>query len=470
MSRLRERMNRLLGKPSGGIEQTELTDTEGTETLQDVPPTAQGQEQGPAVCEERVAAEAQMAAAAVMPDVAVTPVLDAYAVVWQRLGVAERHNSWGSYLAREVRYPLTHRHGHHQLSELLEATAALAAFHPEGSGADDAEPAADNLLYLDLETTGLGAGAGNIPFMVGLAYVERQQLVIMQYLIRHPAEERAMLADLKAKLDDYRYLVTYNGRTFDWPVLASRFIINGLGRVELKLRHLDFLHPSRSIWRNTLASCKLSHVEEERLGILRVDDVPGSQAPEIYFRFLADANPQPLEGVFVHNELDMLAMACLSIRFGRLLAGRVIDEVYRPAETEELIRTGLWLERMNCAEVAEPLLERALEAGRRAEPCLLLLAARDKKHGNWERAVVLWQKVAQLHEAAPKAAVEANIELAMYCEHRVKDLHAALACAEAARELLMSRHQLQRADAKQRSEQAALDKRIDRLQRKLDRC
>ncbi len=396
-----------------------------------------------------------------------SPAQDVHEAVWQRLQVAERSSKWGSFLQREVRYPLQYQHGHHLLAELAETAEHLRVFHPEETGLP--APSLENLLFLDLETTGLGAGTGNIPFMVGLGYVQNEQFVIAQYLIRHPAEERAMLADLQTRMEDFHYLVTYNGRTFDWPVLAGRFIMNGLGRAELRLKHLDFLHPSRSIWRNTLASCKLSYVEEERLGIHRVDDVPGSQAPAIYFQFLADSNPSPLEGVFVHNELDMLAMACLSIRFGRLLDNRISGEVYAPKKPEEWIRTGLWLERMGQARQAEAIFHMVMEADPKGESSLMLLAARDKKVGNWERAVLLWQKVAMTAHVEFAAVYEAFIELAMYYEHRAKQPETALTYAHGAQSAISERALLQRADAKRRAEQAALTKRIERLKRKLSR-
>ena len=118
--------------------------------------------------------------------------------------------------------------------------------------------------------------------------------MLRQFLIRHPAEERAMLSELQSLLPRFRWLATYNGKSFDWPLVQSRMIMNGLGREMDEPLHLDFLHPSRSIWRNTLASCKLSHVEEERLGIFRHEDVPGSMAPTLYFQFWRRVVPKCL--------------------------------------------------------------------------------------------------------------------------------------------------------------------------------
>ncbi|WP_407945039.1 ribonuclease H-like domain-containing protein [Paenibacillus albicereus] len=320
------------------------------------------------------------------------------------------------------------------------------------------------MLFLDLETTGLGGGAGNVAFMMGLGYFEAEGYVVRQFLIRHPAEERAMLAELEALLPRFRWLATYNGRSFDWPLVQTRLILNGLGRSLPELLHLDFLHPSRSLWKNTLASCRLSHVEEERLGIFRQDDVPGSMAPTLYFRYLAEEDPSVLEGVFRHNEQDMVTLACLGIRFGRLLAGEAGSAFPMPDAGEELLRTGLWLERMGEPREAERMYGRIAASG--AAPDVLHgLAMRDKKAGNWERAVVLWQLAAARGADRALPDWRSHVELAMYFEHRAKDSLAALELAEEALGLA-SAHPLQRRDARRRAELEELRRRRDRLLRK----
>jgi uncharacterized protein YprB with RNaseH-like and TPR domain len=469
----------------------------------------------------------------------VSPVsLDDLPPEWHGLGVKAAQSPEGEFLLREIRYPLTYRHGIHGLSELNLAVEGLAAFDkvqarqaadggrrrirrdkgvlaPESVGAaaetehaiSIAEGAADterairtaegatdteraistaevsgsgraftsgiepgSVLFLDLETTGLGVGAGNVPFMVGIAYMDgSESFVIEQMLIRHPAEERAMLSYLQNKLPAFTHLVTYNGRTFDWPVLQSRFIMNGFRGFAWEPVHIDLLHPSRSVWRNTLASCKLSRVEEERLGIHRESDIPGSEAPAIYFQFLAEGNPEPLLGVFKHNETDMLSLACLAIRFGHLLSERLKLAFPHSAEPEELLRTGLWLDKMGALGAAEELFARVERDERSDAACLCLLAERDKKCGNWLRAVLLWQKAVQAAERVSWPDWEAHIELAMYYEHKTKQFDMALTLAETALELAQRRYSSVRLDAKRRAELDAIRKRVDRLRAKTGR-
>jgi len=384
---------------------------------------------------------------------------------WSAFGVTVCRNEAGSYLIRRTLYPLDHRHGTHAVGELREAAAGLSPFHPAAG-----DPAPESILYLDLETTGLGVGTGNVPFMIGIGYLSGNSFVVEQTLIRHPAEEFAMLSDLQKKLRNYTYLATYNGKTFDWPLVQNRMIMNAIRLKDWSPLHLDFLHPSRSIWRNTLASCKLSHIEEERLGITRTDDVPGSLAPQLYFQYLSDGDPAPLEGVFRHNESDLLSLACLSIRFGWLLQEQIFRRIPYPEEAEELVRTGLWLNRMGMNGLPETLYERAMRHEKAAPSPLLMLAASDKKAGNWERAVLLWQKAivqagAQFHEDV----IEACIELAMYYEHRTKELESALAFALRA----LERHErltlFGQRNRKNQSDQDSLRNRAARLRRKLDR-
>lgn len=384
--------------------------------------------------------------------------------VWETLGVKLHTNSTGSFLLRKIVYPCDFRHGLHAIQELYEAAPGLSAFHSAS------QTAAEQILFLDLETTGLGVGAGNVPFMVGIGYMSKDHFVIEQTLIRHPAEERAMLMYLAEKLLHYTFLATYNGKTFDWPLVQNRFIMNGLGRKMWEPQHLDFLHPARSVWRNTLISCKLSHVEEERLGIHRKDDVPGSLAPQLYFQYLANGDPAPLEGVFRHNETDMLSLACLAIRFGHLLNGNIETFIPLPDEPEEMVRTGLWLERMGKTELPCQLFNLAMKADHANPSTLLMLAARDKKAGNWVRAVLLWQK-AIIHSSSNfgSAAHDASIELAMYYEHKLKDYESALGHASLAFEHALNHSLLIRRDTKKRAELEALRNRIARLRRKTEK-
>lgn len=385
------------------------------------------------------------------------------------IGVELKSNEWGEFLLRRCEYPLPYRHGRHELAELLACASHL---HPvavkQNQTSEPIEPF--KLLFLDTETTGLGVGTGNVPFMIGFGYYTEQAFIVEQTLIRHPGEEKAMLTYLLGHMVDKSHLVTYNGRTFDWPVLVNRFILNGWRRKGPEPGHLDFLHPARALWRNTLPSCRLSIVEEARLGIHRGHDVPGSLAPSLYFQYLSDGNPSHLQGVYAHNEKDVLTLAALAVHFGQLLGGAGRDLEGGP-ESEEIFRTACWLEKHGNHEAAERLF--ALLSGREdnevSNGWSLALAARYKRLGQHERALPLWIRFAEQSEAAALPKLDAHVELAIYYEHRDKQLLMALTYAEKALELVHRRSKYIRDISKRLEEKEDLQRRIARLRGKASR-
>lgn len=396
--------------------------------------------------------------------VSFTEEIEPYEDEWRALNIHSVSNEHGEFLMRTHRYGSIHYHGMHQLREWSQSAHHLQAFFPDQSAH------AERILFLDLETTGLGVGAGNIPFMIGLAFWENDTLIVQQALIRHPAEERAMLAYLHHLTKNYTHLISYNGKSFDWPLVHSRYVINGMRQEIWEPLHIDLLHPSRSLWRNTLESCKLSHIEEMRLGITRVDDVPGSEAPRLYFEYLAHGNPKILEGVFLHNEIDMLSLVSLATRFAHLLSDTEITHyVQQPTEPEEMVRTGLWLEKMGLTTYSEQLYTMAAHVPTTASNTLMLLAMRDKKHKYMLRALALWHQIVRHIGMYPQRdEIDAAIELSMYYEHKTKEYdkayhYATLALDASLQYVNYSRRKQQRNEQQQI---VAIRKRLARIEKK----
>jgi uncharacterized protein YprB with RNaseH-like and TPR domain len=389
---------------------------------------------------------------------------------FRAIGVELKSNECGEFLLRRIEYPLPFRHGRHELADLLSYASYL---HPvavrQNQISEPIEPY--KLLFLDTETTGLGVGTGNVPFMIGFGYYTEQTFVVEQTLIRHPGEEKAMLTYLLGHMKDKTHLVTYNGRTFDWPVLVNRFILNGWRRKGPEPGHLDFLHPARALWRNTLPSCRLSMVEEARLGIQRDNDVPGSLAPALYFQYLSDGNPIHLQGVYAHNEKDVLTLASLAVHFGQLLGGTGKDLEEDGPECEEIFRTACWLEKHGNLEVAERLfaLLSDREENEDSSGWSLALAARYKRAGQHERALPLWIRFAEKAETLAIPKLDAHVELAIYYEHRDKKLLMALNYTEKALELVHRRSMFIRDASKRREVKEALQRRVARLRDKASR-
>ncbi|MDR6549679.1 ribonuclease H-like domain-containing protein [Paenibacillus qinlingensis] len=405
---------------------------------------------------------------------------------WAQLGAHITTSPAGSFIMRRRVYGADSAHGKYRLRELADVAPELSSFH-----GGDAVVRLEELLFFDTETTGLGVGAGNVPFMVGIGFYTGELFTVEQLMIRNPAEEHAMLVYLKELLERYTHIVSYNGRTFDWPILKNRFVLNRLSLDDSELLQLDLLYPSRSLWRNTLPSCRLSKVEESRLGFERVDDVPGSTAPTLYFQYLAEKDPSVLEGVFIHNEHDIVTLAALTIHFGKLLrpdAGLSdldfdfeSDHESNPSldptlELEELFRTGLWLEKMTRPAKAKRYfdelydrltLDVATTPPIERETALLQLASYYKKCGQYDRATILWKHAILLKPASISLQLEPYLELAMYFEHREKNLSQAIFYAEEAWARLWRRRALHRGDRKINEIEEAWEKRLGRLQDKM---
>jgi len=184
-----------------------------------------------------------------------------------------------------------------------------------------------DILFIDTETTGLSGGTGTMAFLVGLGYFTENGFTTEQYFLDDPSDEMGLMIKLNSVLSKFEVLVTYNGSSFDLPLLRTRFLIN---RVESPLhnkKHLDLLHLSRKLWKLRLPTLKLRDVETEILSFIREEDeVPGWMVPQIYFDFIRNRDARPLKGVFYHNCMDVLSLAVIFIHIAELLADPVTNE------------------------------------------------------------------------------------------------------------------------------------------------
>lgn len=165
------------------------------------------------------------------------------------------------------------------------------------------------VLFLDTETTGLAGGTGTRAFMVGVARWEDRRFLLSQLTITTLAGEAAMLERLRAWISPATVLATYNGKSYDAPLLATRFRLERMSSPLQGLRHIDLLHPVRRRWRAHWPNCKLATVERQLLGVIREDDLPGAQAPAAWLRFLRMGDPSDLYRVLRHNAQDLRSLA-----------------------------------------------------------------------------------------------------------------------------------------------------------------
>ena len=169
-------------------------------------------------------------------------------------------------------------------------------------------------LFLDTETTGLAGGTGTFAFMVGLGFFEEDQFSIHQFFMRDYSEEKASLSLIKDMLESFQFLVTFNGRQYDIPLLETRFILSRILSTIREMPNFDLLYPSRKIWKGAYENCRLVTLESQLLGVERTDDIPSEWIPYLYFDYIQTGDARKIYQVFYHNQMDILSMVGLAGR------------------------------------------------------------------------------------------------------------------------------------------------------------
>ena len=183
---------------------------------------------------------------------------------------------------------------------------------------DDAPIDRRRLLCFDTETTGLAGGVGTRAFMIGVAAWADDVLTVRQLYLTTIAGERAMLQTFADWLQPGTILVSYNGKSYDAPLLKGRFRLNRVGHRLAELPHIDWLHPTRRVYKGHLPNCKLATIEREVLRIIREDDLPGSEAPAAWLAYLRGQSSTNLSRVLDHNRQDVVTL----MRLGDHLTSR----------------------------------------------------------------------------------------------------------------------------------------------------
>jgi uncharacterized protein len=285
------------------------------------------------------------------------------------------------------------------------------------------------LRVLDLETTGLSGGTGTLAFLIGIGRFEADgTLVVEQLLLGSPADERAMLRALLERLAGGTMLVTFNGRSFDVPLLLTRCLLAGLSPGPLAtLPHLDVLAPARRLLRWRSEDGRHGTREEHLLRRRRAEDLPGALAPAAYGTFLRERDAGPLAHVVEHNRDDVCGTAALLVAALRVLA----DPLVWAEDAGELLGAAHHMATTVGPAAALPLVSRALELARVAalrRRALLLLATLQRRLGGTGAARVTWERF----RAEFPRENRGHLEVAKHLEHRERDLEGALAAALAA--------------------------------------
>lgn len=239
---------------------------------------------------------------------------------------------------------------------VVETPPTILPVDRERLAALPGQPPADApLLCLDTETTGLATAAGTLAFLVGLGWWEGSLFRQVQLLLPDHADEPALLAELASRIPRDGWLVTYNGRGFDWPLLVARFRMAGADPPPHE-GHLDLLPLVRRVFRHRMTDARLASVESELLGVRRHGDIPGWEIPGRFLDFLRFGEPGPLVDVVRHNDEDVRSLARLLVHLDRRYADGERWHEAPPGDLAGLARAftgaGRHEEALHCLDVA----------------------------------------------------------------------------------------------------------------------
>jgi uncharacterized protein YprB with RNaseH-like and TPR domain len=349
-------------------------------------------------------------------------------------------NRFGRALVIDRRYESDRFHGTRRVGECDVADGdTLKLLDP---GLPPPDGTGERMLFVDLETTGLSGGAGTVAFLVGCGWFDMGAFQVRQFLLTSYAHERALLCAVAECFGATSLLVTYNGKTFDVPVMETRWLFHRMPLPLESVRHFDMLHPARRLWRGRDdtakdaagdGGCRLGTLERVLCGVRRVGDIPGMDIPARYFRFLRSGDALPLEPVLEHNRLDLISLAAVCAHAVQLAE----EGIARCRDAAETLALGKVYERAGCLARAVSCYEHA--AADASAPIDVVLEAiyrlglrlrRDRRYadaaGCWRRLLDVKQgrlgRRSTLLAPLRQFATEA---LAVHHEHRERDYEGA---------------------------------------------
>ena len=279
------------------------------------------------------------------------------------------------------------------------------------------------LVFLDTETTGLSGGTGTLVFLLGLARFEGPGLLVEQWLLTRPSDESGWLDAISGSLPRDAHLVSFNGKAFDLPLLATRYALGRRCSPFAQRPHWDLLFPLRRAFDTRWPDCRLQTAERRLLGIERCDDLPGAFAPAAYQAFLRGVEPGLMPRVLAHNRQDLVSLAHLIPALARVYRDPLAFDADAGAIGRNLARKGR-------AAEAEAVLEPSAARQTGARAALAEVLRRQKR---WDEAEAHWTLLAR--QGCPRAcesmaklaehvrrSPESALEWALTLENREPDV------------------------------------------------
>jgi len=365
----------------------------------------------------------------------------------------------GEAFIHEEIYDADYRHGWAP----LETDAPLDLMAAWAKDSRLLEMPLEKFTFLDTETSGMAGGTGTYAFLVGAGRFEESAsgrvFRLLQFFMRDPGEEPALLEALADFLAPCEGLVTYNGKAFDAPLLKTRYTLHDIPVPFDEYAHVDLLHLARRLWRDRLPSRTLKYIEENVLGAPRTsEEVPGYEIPWLYFDYLRTGDVSEMKGIFYHNAMDIVALAAMFGLTASMLHDPFDERIQHGLDVVALAKLH---EDLDQWERAARLYERGLEMDLDEDDfwkAVHRLSVLQKRRGDLESAVGLWE------QAAAQGHVYAHVELAKHYEHRIRDYKEAQKWAQDALEHVTTS---EFPNYVREHWQAELEHRLKRLGRKL---
>ncbi len=287
-------------------------------------------------------------------------------------------------------------------------------------------------VYIDTETTGLSGGSGTLAFLIGIAVVDAEAIELTQFLMTGFSAEAAALKAIADCLTPDDQLVSYNGKSYDLPLLITRFRMQAMQHPFDGLPHLDLLHPVRRLFSKRWNDCRLITVEENLLGFYRIDDLPGSEAPEAWFSYIRQGHTDKLIKVVEHNQQDIVSLA---------VAHSVLTQAIEQPQAfnVDVYALARWLSAHNENDARELLQSHADSL---CDDSKRLSAHLFRRAGNWSQAIAIWEAL------AVQGCIDSIERLAKYHEHISKDLAEAKRCCNSLPVSAAQQHRRDRIETK----------------------
>jgi uncharacterized protein len=337
----------------------------------------------------------------------------------EKLGFVLRQGGRVDFPVREIRYDVLTLHGRMPFQAIFAADlSGLYALvgHPFEIA---------DLRFYDTETTGLGTGAGTFAFLHTIGRLEHDEFCLYQYFVDDYSAEESILTTIEEEhFSPSTILVTFNGKSFDWPMLQGRRAMYRMEKQEVA-GHIDLLHPARRFWRKKLESVSLVSVEAHVLGLVRQDDLPGKEAPARYFQYVSERDPLIIQPILEHNAMDVSSLVGILTVVANLLSGRVLPET---AETYTALAR--YFTEWNDYDMAAKCYQAATDYEDATWSTYWRKSMFLKRMGQLDDARQVWKDIA---DTFPDS-VAPLVELAKVAEHKDKDYELAQKWAELALE------------------------------------